>query len=249
MIQTIIIDDDPHCVSALLHDLARLCPQIRVVATCQSGKKGIAAIRKHNPELVFLDIEMLAMDGFDMLETLGEGRGFQVVFTSAYDEFTLKAIRINAVDYLLKPIGEAELTQAVGRVERHLKTTMHTDEHISNLLRQIQRDDEQHIALPNRNGYEFISVHDIIYCQADRSYTLFKLTDDRKILVSKALGEVEELLPERFFVRIHHSTVVNIKKIVHLRKLKTSVIALTNGEYLNVSRARRHELLLRMGVK
>lgn len=249
MIQTIIIDDEPHCVTALLHDLALFCPQVEVVATCHSGREGLLAIEKHDPDLIFLDIEMPLMDGFALLETLGQGRRFQVIFTTAYDEFAQRAIRVNAMDYLLKPIDDTELKDAMARVEKHLKTRVNIDERINNLLRQIQPANEQRIALPNREGYEFVNISDIIYCKADGAYTVLILTAGRTMFLSKSLGEIEELLPEQLFVRIHHSTVVNINKISHFKKFKTSVVVMVNGDPLNVSRSRKDELLLRMGVR
>lgn len=249
MIQTIIIDDEPHCVSALAHDLARFCPQVQVVATCRSGKEGIAAIRKYDPELVFLDIEMPLMDGFEMLEALGEGPGFQVVFTTAYDDFMLKAIRVNAMDYLLKPVDSVELTEAVSRVERHAKANVSVDGRIANLLHQLRAVDDRRIALPNQQGYEFINLSDILYCKADGAYTRLFLTNGRDVLFSKALGEIEALLPDGLFLRIHHSVVVNINKVSHFRKLKTGVVVMANGDCLNVSRSRKDALLLRMGAR
>lgn len=249
MIRTVIIDDEPHCVTALLHDLTGLCPQVNVIATCHSGKEGLAAIRKHDPDLVFLDIEMPLMDGFEMLEALRESRRFQVIFTTAYDEFTLKAIRVHAMDYLLKPIDGVELKEAVDRVERHLRS--HTDQEvrIAGLLRQVRTTDNGRIALPSRDGYEFVDTNDILYGKADGAYTQLVLTGGRTMFLSKSLGEIEELLPDRLFLRIHHSAVVNLSKISHFKKFKTSVVVMVNGDHLNVSRARKDELLLRMGVR
>ncbi|SEL85007.1 LytR/AlgR family response regulator transcription factor [Parapedobacter koreensis] len=249
MIRAIIIDDEPHCVTSLQHDLAYFCPQVEVVAACFSGATGIAAIEKYKPDLVFLDIEMPLMDGFELLEALEEGRRFQVIFTTAYDEFALKAIRVHAMDYLLKPIDGVDLKAAVNHVERHLKSNAHPDERITNLLEQLQHTDDQRIAIPDRDGYEFINISDIIYCRADGAYTHLVLTSDRVVFLSKALGEMESVLPGRLFMRIHHSTIVNIKKISHFKKLRTGVVVMVNGDQLNVSRSKRDPLLLKMGIK
>ncbi len=249
MIRTLIIDDEPHCVSALLHDLNRLCPQVDVVATCRSAEEGIEAIRKHDPELVFLDIEMPVMDGFEMLEALGEGRGFQVVFTTAYDDFMLKAIRVNAMDYLLKPVDGADLIEAVSRVERHIMANTSLDKRINSLLQQLRPADDQRIALPNQYGYEFIDSADILYAKADGAYTRLFFADGHDVLFSKSLGEIEAMLPSRTFIRIHHSVIVNVNKVSHFRKLKTSVVVMSNGDSLNVSRSRKEALLQRMGAR
>ncbi|SEL84965.1 LytR/AlgR family response regulator transcription factor [Parapedobacter koreensis] len=251
MIRTLIIDDEPHCVTALLHDINRLCPQIEVIATCNSAKEGMLAIVEHRPDLIFLDIDMPVMDGFELLEALKEDRcHFQVIFTTAYDEFTLRAIRVNAMDYLLKPVDGTELTEAVSRVSKYLRENTSQATRITSLLQLLRTTgDQQRIALPNRNGYEFIDTDDVLYCKADGAYTQFVLVDGRKILISKSLSEIGHMLPDPYFIRIHHSSMVNIRKISHFKKFKTSVVVMSDGEHLNVSRSRKDELLLKMGVK
>ena len=137
MIRSIIIDDEQHCVRALLNDLQQHCPSIEMMDTCSSAKEGIMAIKKHQPDLVFLDVEMPWMNGFEMLEILGD-MNFSIIFTTAHDEFAAKAFRISAVDYLLKPIDADDLKSAVQKVERKLEEGSSL-QHISNLLRNIRQ--------------------------------------------------------------------------------------------------------------
>jgi two-component system LytT family response regulator len=136
MIRSIIIDDEQHCVRALASDLQKHCPSIETVDTCYFAKEGIMAIKKLNPDLVFLDVEMPWMNGFEMLEVLGEVN-FSIIFTTAHDEFAAKAFRISAVDYLLKPIDANDLKAAVLKVEKKMDEGSNL-QHISNLLRNIR---------------------------------------------------------------------------------------------------------------
>src|SRR5258706_15386085 len=135
MIRSIIIDDEQHCVKALIKDIEQHCPSIGLADTCYSAKEGIMAIKKLDPDLVFLDVEMPWMNGFEMLEVLGDVH-FSIIFTTAHDEFAAKAFRISAVDYLLKPIDENDLKSAVQKIERKIEEGS-SFKNITNLLRNI----------------------------------------------------------------------------------------------------------------
>ena len=249
MIKAIIIDDEQHCISALQHDLAMFCPNVTVVATCNSGKNGILAINMHKPDLVFLDIEMPLMDGFEMLAQLEGMRSFELIFTTAYNQFVMRALRLSAVDYLLKPIDNTELSLAIGRVEKQLRKNENTGQRIDNLVLNNSLDAEkQKIALPQRDGYEFISPSEILYCKAEGGYTEIVLAT-RKLLISKPLGEIEAALPKSIFIRIHYSAAVNISYIAQLKKNNGHSVIMFNGEILNVARSKKDELLLKLGLK
>jgi two-component system LytT family response regulator len=248
MIRSVIIDDEQHCVKALLKDIQQHCPAIEVVETCSSAKEGIMAIKKHKPDLVFLDVEMPWINGFEMLEVLGDVN-FSIIFTTAHDEFAAKAFRISAVDYLLKPIDAGDLKAAVSKVEKKMDqgSNLH---HISNLLRNIrQPSTEQKIALPQREGYEFIDVSSIIYCSAEGAYTKVFITDKKTMLISRTLGDVEELLPPEMFQRIHHSTLINVTYISQFLRTDGGYVVLKNGEKLSVSKAKKEMLMARLGLK
>ena len=249
MINAVIIDDEPNCIVALQHDLDMFCPQVNVLDICDSGKAGIIAIKKYDPDLIFLDIDMPLMNGFDMLEQLGHIRNFQVIFTTAYDQFVLKAIRASALDYLLKPIDGHDLADAVDRAEQN-KPGKQPDLRIDNLIANTALPERhQKIALPNSNGYEFLDPAEISYCIAEGSYTTIVLADDRRILISRSLGETAHMLPADIFERIHHSVIVNLSMIKQFKKDNGFFVVMSNGNKLSVARSRKQSLLFRLGIK
>jgi len=248
MIRSIIIDDEQHCIRALLNDLLKNCPSVEVLDTCNSAKEGMLSIKKHKPDLIFLDVEMPWMNGFEMLELLGD-LSSSIIFTTAHDEFAAKAFRISAVDYLLKPVDANDLKTAVQKVERKMSEGGSL-EHISNLLRNIkQPSGDQKIALPQREGYEFVEVSSILYCLAEGAYTKVVLENKRSMLISRALGDVEELLPPDMFQRIHHSSLVNVSYISQFLRTDGGYVVLGNGEKLAVSKSKKDGLMERLGLK
>ena len=248
MIRSIIIDDEQHCVRALLNDLQKNCPGVEVLDACYSAKEGMLAIKKHKPDLIFLDVEMPWMNGFEMLELLGDV-SFSIIFTTAHDEFAAKAFRISAIDYLLKPIDADDLKAAVQKVEKKMDQGSSL-KHISNLLRNIkQPSGDQKIALPQREGYEFVEVSSILYCQAEGAYTKVFLDNKKTMLISRTLGDVEELLPPDLFQRIHHSSLVNVSYISQFLRTDGGYVVLKNGEKLSVSKAKKELLMARLGLK
>ncbi len=248
MIRSIVIDDEQHCIRALLNDLQLNCPGVEVMDVCHSAKEGIMSIKKHNPDLVFLDVEMPWMNGFEMLEVLGE-INFSIIFTTAHGEFAAKAFRISAIDYLLKPIDASDLKAAVQKVEKKM-TEGSSLQHISNLLSNMkQPGGEQKIALPQREGYEFVEVSSIVYLTAEGAYTKVYITDKKPMLISRTLGDVEELLPPELFHRIHHSTLVNVNCIAQFLRTDGGYVVLKSGEKLSVSKAKKELLMTRLGLK
>jgi two-component system LytT family response regulator len=248
MIKAIIIDDEAHCIMALQNDLKMCCPSVQVVATCHSAKEGLLDIKKFQPDVIFLDVEMPWMNGFEMLEVIGE-INFQIIFTTAYDQFAARAFRVSAADYLLKPIDSEDLCAAVAKVEGLVASQRSSNNTITNLLNNARLPAvQQKMAIPNRNGYDFIAINDILYCKAEGAYTHVVLMD-KKMILSKSLGETEQMLPTQLFERAHHSLLVNISHIESYSKADGASIIMSNGEELTVSRTRREQLLLRLGVR
>lgn len=248
MIKSIIIDDEQHCIDALKADLDKYCGNVEVCAACLSGKEGILAIKKHKPRLVFLDVEMPWMNGFEMLEML-DHFDFCIIFTTAYDKFAAKAFRISAVDYLLKPIDVNDLKIAVKKAEEKILAAEGVT-NIQNLLHNIRQPAEhQKIAFPQRDGYEFIAAENILYCNAEGAYTSIHLNGNKKFLVSKTLGDIEEMLPANIFQRIHHSTIVNLQHITNLIRSDGGYVMLNNGEKLIISKAKKDLLMQKLGLK
>ena len=187
MIKAIIIDDEQHCIDALATDIAKNCSNVEVAAKCTSAKEGVFAIKKHKPRLIFLDVEMPWMNGFEMLEMF-DHIDFCIIFTTAYDKFAAKAFRISAVDYLLKPIDVEDLKTAVHKAEEKILSSAGVI-NIQNLLHNIKQPaQQQKIALPNRDGYEFAQVNSILYCGAEGAYTKVVFSDKHSLLISELLA-------------------------------------------------------------
>lgn len=248
MLRSIVIDDEPQNASTLKNDISTHCPFVDIVAVCYSAKEGIMAIKKEKPDLVFLDIEMPWMNGFEMLQVLDD-INFSIIFTTAHDQFAARAFRLSAVDYLLKPIDADDLKVAVKKAEEKIQLR-HGQANIENLLKNIKQPTSlQRIALAFKDGYEFVEVGDIIYCQAQGAYTKVFLQNKKTILVSKSLGDIEELLPQSLFQRVHHSTVVNIDYVTHFVRSDGGYVKMKTGEELAVSKSKKDSVIDRLGLK
>lgn len=246
MLRTIIIDDEPNAVGLLALRLLQHCPQIDVVASCTSSHKGVQAILEHRPDLVFLDIEMPQMNGFEVLEAVS-GVSFSLVFVTAYDKFALKAFRYSAVDYLLKPIDTQELVQAVQRVENSRKTAPEQIQHLKGQLSNGGKSLPDRIALPYQNGVAFVNLTDILYCESDDNYTKFYLADGQHYLATKPLRDIQELLEERDFLRVHRQYLINLSHIKKFVKGEGNYVVMTNGQSIPVSRTQKDRLMERFG--
>jgi two-component system LytT family response regulator len=246
MIDTILIDDEVHCLDTLNMLLSDYCPEVRVMEQCVSAKKGLIAIDKYKPALVFLDIEMPSMNGFEMLEQFTE-IPFAVIFTTSYDQYAIKAIHFSALDYLLKPIDPKELINAVRKVQ--------TQKHLPSLEQFIMlRNHLQHaegsftrIAMPTAEGFELIPSDQVIRCEADDNYTHFFLKNKRKIIVSRTLKEIEDQLHDfSSFIRVHHSYIVNLNEVIKYIRGEGGYLVMSDGTTVNVSRTRKDFLLKKL---
>jgi two-component system LytT family response regulator len=243
MIKAIIIDDEVHCIDTLSLQLQHYCPQVEVAACCRSAEEGRAAIDRIVPDVVFLDIEMPVMNGFQLLEQL-KGASFSVIFTTSFDQYALKAIRFSALDYLLKPIDAKELIAAVNKVMS--RPAPPKTEQYEMLLNRVQNRLSvfSKIALPTPDGYELLNIAEIIYCEADDNYTRFYVKDKRKITVTQMLKEVEEQLQEfPHFARVHHSYIINMNEVSRYVRGDGGYVVMSDGTTVNVSRSRKETLL------
>jgi len=247
MIRAIIIDDEPNCVESLVFDLRNHCKDVEVIDTCTSPKQGLMVIRKQKPDLVFLDVQMPWMTGFEMLEVLEE-INFAIIFTTAFDQFAAKAFRLSAIDYLLKPIDTSDLKEAVKKVQE--KIALKTGAaNIDNLLHNINNPETNHrIAFAGREGFEFVEISSIVYAQAEGAYTHVFLNTKRKLVISKTLSDIVEMLPASQFQRIHHSTLVNLGHVTHFFKTDGGYVVLDSGEKLVVSKSKKEDLMERLGL-
>jgi two-component system LytT family response regulator len=243
MIKAILIDDEVHCLDTLNILLTDFCPEVQVQQQCMSAKKGLEAIEKFKPDLVFLDIEMPSMNGFELLEQFAQ-IPFSVIFTTSYDQYAIKAIRFSALDYLLKPIDPKELVAAVHKIQ--VLSHPPTVEQFQMLMDQIQHKEPgfTKIAVPTAEGFELIPANELVRCEADDNYTHLFLKSKKKITACRTLKEMEEQL-ESFsaFLRVHHSYMVNLNEVTKYVRGEGGYLVMTDGSTVNVSRSRKEALL------
>ena len=243
MIKAILIDDEVHCIDTLSILISDYCPEVEVVDKCHSAKKGLEAIKKTNPELVFLDIEMPMMNGFELLEQFKE-IPFSVIFTTSYDQYAIKAIRFSALDYLLKPIDPKELVTAVHKVQVHKNPP--SAEQFRMLMDHIQHKETgfTKIAVPTAEGFELIPAEQVVRCEANDNYTHLYLKNKSKITACRTLKEMEEqLLDFSSFIRVHHSYLVNLNEVTRYIRGEGGYLVMSDGSTVNVSRSRKDALL------
>lgn len=244
-IRVIIIDDEEAALQTLKMKLEMYCPQAEVVSLCDSAKEGIQAIHKYDPDLIFLDIEMPWMNGFEMLDCLGDNINFDVVFVTAYDQYAIKAFKVKAIDYLLKPVDKDDLLNCLNNVE--LNQNQFNREVLTDLVEELDKPVMgKRAMLHTKDGIEIISLDQIIYCHADSNYSVVTIVDGRKILITKSLSAVEKQF-DSSFVRIHRSYTVNLNYIKKFSTVDGYQVVLTTGELLPVSRRKKEDLLYYLG--
>lgn len=241
MIKALIIDDEANARKGLRLVLQKHCPQVSILALCETPEIGIEKIRELQPDLIFLDVQMPRMTGFDLLEQLPE-INFEVIFVTAYDRYAIKAIKFSALDYILKPIDTDELITAIEKVSKKKQDKSHQYKSLFKNTRSGLEKLER-LAIPSDNEIIMQPIKDILYCEADSSYTTLFLTKGKKITVAKTLKEFENILPETDFCRIHHSTLVNMAHIVKYVKGEGGYIIISNNQHLNVSRRKKEGFL------
>ncbi|HKR03946.1 MAG TPA: response regulator [Bacteroidia bacterium] len=242
MLSAILIDDQEFCTAMLKDMLEKDSPDVRIAAVCHSGKEGIKAIKKHDPDLVILDVEMPGMTGFDMLREIKEP-GFEVIFTTAFDKYSIEAIRFSALDYLLKPIIPHELKAAVEKVEH--RQNKNINRQFKTLFKNLQdtRRPVNHVALPALEGLIFVNITDIIHCESDSNYTTLFLKSGEKMMVTKTLKDIEGLLEGNNFFRVHHSHLINMMHIKKYVRGNAGYVVMCNGADINVARNRKEDFL------
>ena len=248
MIRSIIIEDEDKARSNLMQILSEYCNDVEVVDAQASVKEGINAILKHKPDLIFLDVHMQGETGFDLLEQIGE-INFEVIFTTAHNEYAVKAFKFSAIDYLLKPIDIDELVNAVTKAGKKINQDS-TKERYDLVLENIkgQKSTFNKIALPTAEGLVFVQVADIIRCEAEDNYTHFFLKDGERFLVSKTIKYFEELLTEQDFFRIHQSHLININHLVEYHKGEGGYAIMSDESSVIVSRRKKEAFLAKLGT-
>lgn len=242
----IIIDDEPKGRLALREKLRNYCPAIELVGEAEDGEAGLALIEQLQPDIVFLDIQMPRMDGFEMLRQL-QLKSFHLIFTTAYDQYAIKAIRFAAFDYLLKPVDIEELKAAVEKIIQ-IGQPVNNGGRLETLTYNLQTALNK-IVISTLEGLLFFDIGDIVHIEAQSNYTVFSFTNRPRLTVSKTLKEFEDLLPSEQFFRTHHSHIVNLHFIKRYIKGDGGQIELKNGELVDVSRKKKEEFLKLVGIR
>jgi two-component system, LytTR family, response regulator len=249
MYKAIIVEDELHSREFLKNIVTDYCPELTITALAASVEDGVAAIKLHRPDIVFLDIEMQTGTGFDLLQQFPQC-DFDVIFTTAYDHYAIRAIKFSAVDYLLKPIDIEELQHAVQKVIEKRKANT-GNQALQMLLKNLQSPHmaEQSITLSTSEGLEFIPLHQIIRIEASGPYSHFYLKDKKKIIVSRNLKEYEMLLTGHGFFRVHNSHIINTREVKRMLKTDGGYAVMSDESNITISPKKKEEFFQMIGQR
>lgn len=242
--RAILVDDEPDGIRTLKKLLELHCPEVDVVATCANAAIAESKLAEHRPDLMFLDIQMPGKSGLEMLAELPEGKP-KVIFVTAHNEYVIQALQFSAVDYLMKPVDEDRLMEAVERVKKRLMEDKDEGQAAA-LLHNIKKTGsplEMRLCLPTQKGFTIVKLEDILYCEAQRSYTVFRLEPNKSVMVSKPLFDYERLLTDTSFMRIHKSFLINLLHVKEYERGEGGTVIMSNGMEIEVSR-RKKDLFL-----
>jgi two-component system LytT family response regulator len=245
MVTAIIVDDEPYSCESLATLLERYCPDIKLLDICYSGADALKAIKEQTPTLLFLDIEMPGMNGFEMLQHL-PAINFSIIFTTSYDQYAIKAIKFSALDYLLKPVDREDLQAAVQKTIQSPKQSL--PQQIEILLQKLNHPTiaVNKIAIPTMEGLQMLFVENIISCSSNSNYTILYLKNKQKITASRTLKEIEEMLEDYSFLRVHHSYLINLNEIEKYIKGDGGYLIMSDGSNIDVSRSRKEMLMKKL---
>lgn len=239
-LRAIIVDDEESGIATLELVIDRHIPDVKIVASCNKPSEAIELIENYKPEIVFLDVNMPEMNGFDLLEKL-QWKNFNLIFTTAHQEYALKALKNNAIDYLLKPVYHKELQAAIERIKARQQKQEATIKDINyTAISGISPQKLQKLGVVSKDGVEYIDPSQIISMQSKANYTLISLENGKDILTSRRLGEFETILFNYNiqFMRVHHSFIINLQKVLRYIK-ETDDIVMTNSQKIPLSKSRR----------
>jgi two-component system LytT family response regulator len=249
-INALIIDDEINGAESLQRLIELVNTDVNIMSLCHSGKVGIEKIKSLNPDVIFLDVDMPGMSGFEMLDKI-ENKNFEIIFTTAYDEYAIKAFKVNAVDYLLKPIDSDDLVNAIQKVKKRLEKKEESPLlKIEQLLQAFKPDKAIKDRLPiiTSDGIIFVLYEDVQYLIASSNYTDIFLENGKKYTATKTLKDFEDTLPGTIFYRIHNAHMINIKHVAKYVRGDGGYVVMKNGENLEVSRRKKVEFLDKLGA-
>jgi len=243
MIKSIIIEDEKKSRDVLKSLIDRYCKNVEVITEAEGVKDGVEKINLHKPDVIFLDIQMPDGSGFRLLEKL-DNIDFDIIFTTAFDQYAIRAIKYSALDYLLKPISPDDLIVAVEKVKQR-KLGTQINQNIKVLLENIDKPElePQKIVLSTSDKIHVVDIDNIIRCESDNYYTRFYFREGNPVLISKTLKENEELLSEHNFIRPHKSHLINTKYIKAFLRVDNGYIQMTDDSKIPVSRRKREAII------
>jgi two-component system LytT family response regulator len=249
MIQALIVDDEPKNIRILQGLLEESCLDVKVTGEAISAETAIPLIREKNPDLVFLDIEMPYGNAFDLLDRIMPVN-FEIIFITAFDDYTLKAFKYSALDYLLKPVSIDELKKAIDKAKERIRFK-NINQQLQNLLFNINKSNAslQKMALPCEEGLIFVQLSDIIRFEAKGGYTNVHMADKQKYVSSRIIKEYEDMLPDDIFLRIHNSHIINLNYVKKYQKGRGGIIVMSDNAQIEVAIRRRDDFLRRFGYK
>ncbi|WP_293293778.1 LytTR family DNA-binding domain-containing protein [Allomuricauda sp.] len=240
MIKAIIVDDEFNAIKNLKWEIERFCADVKILDTFTDPLEAISAINYLKPDCVFLDIEMPEMDGFEMLNTL-KYRSFDLVITSAYDNYAIKAFRQHAIDYLLKPVDSDDLIEVIERIRANKQKNVLGSE-LKDLFEEWREEGEKRLALPMSGKTLYVDRDDILYCKSDGNYTEVYFVNGKKEVLSKRLKDLEDMLAHGFF-RVHNSYLIRLNAIKEFVNQDGQYLVLCDGTNVPVSRSKKHKLM------
>jgi two-component system LytT family response regulator len=245
--KAILVDDEPDGIRALKKMLELHCPNVEVAATCSNAIAAKHQIKELQPDVVFLDIQMPGKSGLELLTEL-PAKGFEVIFVTAHNEYILQALQYSAADYLLKPVDEDRLIEAVQRVENRLEAGKREGmtEALLHNLSKTGNPSEMRLCLPTLKGFIVLRLEEIIYCEAERSYTVFHLEHNKTVIVSKPLLDYENLLKDTSFLRIHKSFLINLHHVREYQRGEGGMVIMSDDAEIEVSRRKKDQFLLKI---
>ncbi len=246
-LETIIIDDEWDAIEALENVIDTYIEGVTVVAKTNKPKQAIELLKVHSPDFIFLDIQMPVLNGFEFLECIPEKK-FEVIFVTAYDQYAIKAIKANALDYVLKPIRIPEIMQAVSKVKDLKLKSKSLSESFHKLSEELKNREAQSIKIPTLSGIDFVKISDIIRLEASGSYTEIVLLNEERLLFSKRIKEAEKLLNYETFFRTHRSHIINLKHVKRYENNDCGMIVMADGSRIALSRRKKCDFFKAMNI-
>lgn len=240
MLRALIIDDEANNREKLHNSVTKYCPDVQIIGEADGVRTGISAIRNRLPDLILLDIKMNDGTGFDLLNHF-DSVDFKVIFVTAYEEYAVKAFRMSAVDYLLKPVDPDELVEAVKKAGEQIKRNLQSQ--LTALKSNLQPGQSRKIVLKDADNVHLINISDIIHAGSDSNYTIFHFPDNKKIMVSRQLKDYDDMLGDLGFFRVHKSHLVNLEQITRFEKADGGYLVMSDNSRVPVSSRKRERLM------